>query len=61
MKTPRVSRYPVVGEIMQQVHQIEEGETWMTAYQCYLAEGILPLDPAEAWKLKIKFKQVHHN
>ena len=37
---------------MPQVHQIEVGETWMTAYQCYLADGMLPLDPAEARKIK---------
>jgi len=36
---------------MPQVHQIEEGETWMTAYQCYLADEILLLDPAEARKV----------
>jgi len=52
MKTPRISTYPVAGVIMPQVHQIEEGETWMIAYQCDLADGILPLDLAEARKVK---------
>jgi len=52
MKMPRISRYPIAGERVPQVHQIEVGETWMTAYQCYLADGILPLDPAEARKIK---------
>jgi len=52
MKTPRISRYLVVGVIMPQVHQVEEGETWMTAYQRYLADGILSLDPAEARRVK---------
>jgi len=52
MKMPRISRYPVAGEIVPQVHQIEVGETWMTSYQCYLADGILPLDLAEARKIK---------
>jgi len=47
MKTPRISRYLIVGEIMPLAHQIEVGETWMTAYQCYLADGILPSDPIE--------------
>jgi len=51
-KTPRVSRYPVAGVIIPQVHQIEEGETWMTTYQCYLADRRLPVDTAEAQKVK---------
>jgi len=38
--------------VIPQVYHVEEWETWMTAYQCYLADGILPLDPAEARKVK---------
>jgi len=45
VKTPRISRYPVAREIASQVYQVESGETWMTAYQCYLADEILPLEP----------------
>ncbi|XP_068503908.1 uncharacterized protein [Phaseolus vulgaris] len=52
MKTPRISRYPVAGEIEPQVHQVESGETWMKAYQRYLADEVLPLDSAEAQKIK---------
>jgi len=52
MKTPKISRYPVAGEIELQVHQVESGETWMTAYQRYLADEVLPLEPAEAQKIK---------
>jgi len=33
VKTPRISRYPIVGEIVLQIYQVETGETWMTAYQ----------------------------
>jgi len=47
VKMPRISRYLVVGVVMPHVYHIEEGETWMITYQCYLADGILPLDPAE--------------
>jgi len=32
VKTPKISRYPVVGLVMPELHQIEEGETWMTPY-----------------------------
>ena len=52
MKTPRISRYPIVGVVMSQVHHVEEGATWMTTYQHYLTDEILPLDPAEARKVK---------
>jgi len=52
VKTPTISSYPVAGEIMPQVYQVESGETWMTAYQCYLADEVLPLEPAEAQKIK---------
>jgi len=52
VKTSRISRYPVVGEKTPQVCQVELGETWMTAYQRYLADEILPLKLAEARKIK---------
>jgi len=51
LKMPRISVYPVVGEWSSQVYQVETGETWMTPYQCYLADGILPLEPTEARKI----------
>jgi len=52
VKTPRINRYPVVGEIASQVYQVESGETWMTAYQRYLADEILSLKPVEARNIK---------
>ena len=52
LKTPRVSVYPVAGERSLQVCLVEVGETWMTPYQRYLAERILPLEPIEARKIK---------
>jgi len=52
LKTPRISVYLVVGEMSSQVYQIETGETWMTPYQRYLADGILPLEPTEARRIK---------
>ena len=49
---PNLSTYPVwEGEPMQ-ICIVEEGETWMTPYRRYLAEGILPLEPVEAKKIK---------
>jgi len=52
MKTPRINRYLIAGEIVPQVYQVESGETWMTAYQRYLADEVLLSDPAEARKVK---------
>ena len=36
-----------------QVCVVEEGDTWMTPYRRYLADGILPLEPEEGKKIKI--------
>jgi len=52
VKTPRVSVYSVVREMSSQVYQVETGETWMTPYQCYLADEVLSLEPTEARKIK---------
>jgi len=53
LRAPRIGAYPVLGEeIARQVCQVERGETWMTPYKRYLADGILPLEPAEARKIK---------
>ena len=54
LRTPRVSAYSVSleeGDPMQ-VCVVEEGDTWMTPYRRYLADGILPLESAEAKKIK---------
>jgi len=52
LKTPRVSTYPTLREESLQVYLVEGGETWMTPYKRYLADGILPLEPTEARKIK---------
>jgi len=52
LRTPSVSAYPVLeGEPMQRCI-VEEGDTWMTSYRRYLANGILPLEPAEVKRIK---------
>ncbi|XP_068476131.1 uncharacterized protein [Phaseolus vulgaris] len=52
VKTLRISKYLVAGEIAPQVYQVESGETWMTVYQRYLADEVLPLELVEARKIK---------
>jgi len=53
LQTPRISTFPVLGEESLQVCTAEEGGgTWMTPYKRYLVDGILPLEPIEARKIK---------
>ena len=47
LKTPRISTYALPGEESMQVCLVEGGETWMTPYRRYLADGILPLELVE--------------
>jgi len=35
-----------------QISIVKEGDTWMKPYRHYLVDGILPLEPAEAKKIK---------
>jgi len=52
VKMPRVSVYLVAGEESSQVHQVDTGEIWMTPYQRYLVNEVLPLEPTKARKIK---------
>ncbi|XP_068466373.1 uncharacterized protein [Phaseolus vulgaris] len=52
LRTPRVRAHPV-GEIkMTQVCAVHEPDTWITPYQRYIADGLLPMDSTEARKVK---------
>ena len=42
LKTHRISTYALSGEGLMQVCLVEGGKTWMTPYQRYLEDGILP-------------------
>jgi len=52
LKMPRISTYTSSREESLHVCLVEGGETWMTLYRRYLAEGILPLEPTEARVVK---------
>jgi len=52
LRTPSISAYPVLEGEPMHICIVEEGDTWMTPYRRYLADGILPLEPAEAKKIK---------
>jgi len=52
LKTSRISTYTLSGEDLMQVCLVEGGETWMTPYRHYLADGILLLEPTGAKVVK---------
>jgi len=53
-RTPRISTYAASpeGEKCLQVCALEEGDTWMTPYRRYIADGILPVEPGEGKRIK---------
>ena len=52
LKTSRIRAHPV-GELkMMQVCIIHESDIWITPYQRYMADGVLPLNPTEARRIK---------
>ncbi|XP_068461636.1 uncharacterized protein [Phaseolus vulgaris] len=50
LRTPRVRAHPVGEAKMTQVCAVHEPDTWITPYQRYMADGVLPMDPTEARK-----------
>jgi len=52
--TPRINTYAASpeGEKCMQVCALEEGDTWMTPYRRYIADGILPAEPREGNRIK---------
>ena len=52
LRTPSLSTYPILEGEPMQICVVEEGDTWMTPYRPYLSNGMLPLEPAEAKKIK---------
>ena len=53
-RTPRISAYAASPEEEKQaqVWALEEGDTWMTPYRRYIADGILPAEPGEGKRIK---------
>ncbi|XP_068498334.1 uncharacterized protein [Phaseolus vulgaris] len=54
LRSHRIRTYAVSPEEERsiQVCAVEEGDTWMTPYRRYLADGILPAEPEEGKKIK---------
>jgi len=53
-RTPRISTYAASpeGEKCLQICVLEEGDTWMTPYRRYIADGILPAEPGDGKRIK---------
>jgi len=47
LRAPRISTYDLLKRDSLHVYLVDKGETWMTPYRRYLADGLLPLEPAE--------------
>ncbi|XP_068466384.1 uncharacterized protein [Phaseolus vulgaris] len=55
LKAPHISVYTDTpeGGRRAQMHVLAEGDTWMTPYRRYLADGVLPVEPEEALNSKL--------
>ena len=53
-RAPNISVYLASpeGEDSMHVCALEDGDTWMTPYRRYIADGILPAEPEEGKKIK---------
>ena len=52
LRRPRVRARPAEKARPMQVFVVHEPDTWITPYQRYLADGVLPVDSTEARKIK---------
>ncbi|XP_068503954.1 uncharacterized protein [Phaseolus vulgaris] len=61
-RAPCISSYAASPEDGKgvQVCALEEGDTWMTPYRRYLADGILPAEPEEGKKIKRNVARFTH-
>jgi len=48
LRVPKISAYNLLGGGSSDVCLVNIGETWMTPYRHYLANGLLPQEPTEA-------------
>jgi len=57
LKVPRITTYGLLGDESLEVLQVDTTETWITPYQCYLADGLLPVEPTEAKVVKMNARK----
>jgi len=52
LRPPRVRAHPVEEAKTTRVCTVYQPDTWITPYQRYIVDGLLPVDPTEARKIK---------
>jgi len=52
LRAPRVRAQPIRTNEAMEVCAVGRTGTWITPYQRYLADGVLPLDPSEAKRVR---------
>jgi len=52
LRAPRVRARPMRSDEVMEVGVAGRADTWITLYQRYLADGVLPLEPTEAKRIK---------
>ncbi|XP_068463543.1 uncharacterized protein [Phaseolus vulgaris] len=52
LRAPKVRARPVRTDEVMEVCTVGRADTWITLYQRYLADGVLPLEPIEAKRVK---------
>ncbi|XP_068497746.1 uncharacterized protein [Phaseolus vulgaris] len=52
LRAPRVKAHPVEEAKTARVCAVYQPDTWITSYQRYIADDVLPVDPTEARKIK---------
>ena len=52
LKAPKIAAYGSLGEELFEVLQVDTTETWITHYQRYLTDRLLPAEPIEAKMIK---------
>jgi len=52
LRTPKVRARPVRTDEVMEVCAVGKADTWITPYQWYLADGVLPLDTTEVKRVK---------
>jgi len=52
LRAPKVRARPVRTDEVMEVCAVGKADTWITPYQRYLADGVLPLDPTEGKRVK---------
>ena len=52
LKAPRVRARPAKTDEAMEVCAVRDPDTWITLYQLYLEDGVLPVNPTEAKRIK---------